>query len=278
MRLLYSLTAIGRPVDPAWPSNRALLALLPVAALAGAGMATTSLSVVDDPVTAALRGALALFGGWAVTRELAPDDDAAAFVSAALAWVAAMLMTDASLLPLFAALVIARVVNRTTGLPVMISDAVLVCGFVVWVTVTLGKPLVGIASALAFALDVRFDESRRWPLIPAAACLVAAVYAVIGTNGVTLNLAPAPTNVATLIALLGFVAVIVRTRALASVCDVEGKPLSAARVRGGMAAVAIAAAGYFLQTPGAAAGAELPLIACLAGALLGRLRPLRRPP
>ena len=87
-RGIYRLTSIGRPVDPRYPSNRALLIVLPLLAVASVGLRGV-LDLERSALTVTLQSLLVGFAAWALTRELAPDDDAAAFVALALAWIGA---------------------------------------------------------------------------------------------------------------------------------------------------------------------------------------------
>jgi len=78
------VSALARPVDPSYPTNRALL--LGLAPLLIAGCLYGMLRGGDW--AEALRSAgwlvLAAFLGWALARELAPDEDLAAFLAVAL--------------------------------------------------------------------------------------------------------------------------------------------------------------------------------------------------
>ena len=71
---LSALTSLGRPLDPAWSTNRAVLWLLPALAILGAGLAWRDGLDPASVAFAGFRTALLGFGAWAVARELAPDD------------------------------------------------------------------------------------------------------------------------------------------------------------------------------------------------------------
>lgn len=125
---MYRFTSIARPIDPAYLTNRALLIVLPIAGLLSAGLALF-FDVGDGPLTAAFSGALAAFAAWALTRELAPDYNGAAFVALAFAWVANIAFGARQVLLLFVAMVLVRVINRSTGLPLRPIDTLGVLGF-----------------------------------------------------------------------------------------------------------------------------------------------------
>ena len=147
-----------------------------VAAGIGAGI---TLYRDGDPVAALFAGlmfALVAFGGWALTRELAPDDNPAAFIAMALA-VGALFAGADSVLLIFIAMFLARVVNRTTGLGPRVIDSVMVAGLACWASFGLGQPLIGLVAAFAFAADGTLADGRRWQFLPSAVCLVASTWA-----------------------------------------------------------------------------------------------------
>ncbi|MFW6084190.1 MAG: hypothetical protein ACODAA_03160, partial [Gemmatimonadota bacterium] len=69
------LTSIGRSIDPSYPTNRAVLLLLPVAATVAGILAASRGAGLREMLLQAGGGALAAFGAWAVAREIAPDDE-----------------------------------------------------------------------------------------------------------------------------------------------------------------------------------------------------------
>lgn len=113
---IYRFTSIGRPIDPAYASNRAVLWLMPVGAVLFAALRWYASGADAGLGSAAITGLLLVFGAWALARELAPDDNPAAFLATAIAFVAAAFVGSGSLLLVFVALFLVRIVNRSTGL------------------------------------------------------------------------------------------------------------------------------------------------------------------
>ena len=261
---LYRFTSIGRPVDPAYPTNRGVLIALPVVAAVAAGAAYTG-AIDVAPLAAALAVALSAFGAWAVTRELCPDDNAAAFVSLVFAAGAQMLLGPVSVLTLFAALVLARVVNRSTGLAPRKLDAVLVTGFILWAMNSLADPMIGIVAAIAFFLDASLFQAARWQLFSGIICFFASIVFVLrdGMALPAIGQIDLPASWALLSLLVIFCGILVSTRNVLSVGDVSGEPLNPARVRAGMFVTAFLAA----TEPGPSAETPVnPLLwACIAG-------------
>ena len=148
--------------------------------------------LVGATIAAAI-AVLGAFGSWALTRELVPDDDPAAFVSMVASLGAIWIFERPGVLILFATMGLVRLVNRTVGLPPRRSDSVVVLLFaliVAWVT---PSPWFALVAAVAAELAVH----RRWhlmPLVPPAALGVGIValsapigpqYQWVATIGVT---------------------------------------------------------------------------------------------
>lgn len=150
---LHKYTSIGRPLEPRYPSNKAVLLLLPVGAVIGAVSAWTGGASAVEALQQALVFALVVFGSWALARELDPDDHLAAFISMAVAVLAALVVKDPGLLIVFATLGLVRIVNRTTGLVARMSDSILCVGLALLVMYSTSSPFYGLVAALAFILD-----------------------------------------------------------------------------------------------------------------------------
>jgi len=161
---LYRYTSIGRPLDPAWPSNLAVLILMPVASLAGLVLALWNGAGLWPAASSAANLALAVFGTWALARELLPDDQAAAFVSMALGALSAVAYSQPGLLMLFATLGLVRIVNRSSGAAALFSDSLLVTGLAVWAIYACRCPWYGVVAALGFFLDgiLKKPNKKQW--------------------------------------------------------------------------------------------------------------------
>lgn len=176
---MYRFTSIARPIDPAYLTNRALIIILPLLMLLSAGLA----SVYDtgtSPMTAALSGALSAFAAWALTRELAPDYNGAAFVALVLAWMANAGFGATQVLLLFVALLLVRLVNRSTGPQWRPLDTLGVLGFCVWAAVSMQQPLILLVASAAFTFDATLRQPLRWHFFAAAACIAAFIWMVLG--------------------------------------------------------------------------------------------------
>ncbi len=196
------------------------------------------------------RGGLAAFVAWALARELAPDDNPAAFAAMALGWTASVAWPSSSLLLAFAVLVAVRIVNRTVGIPATPLDSAAALLLLGWVMYESGSPWPGVLGALAFALDATLPEPRRRQWIPAALSLAAAV-AVLAWRGLPGRPPPSglPLVAAGLIAAAWLIVIAGTTRVQAS-GDRTGEPLRLVRVRAGMVTAWVAVVpGTFLESP-----------------------------
>jgi len=161
---IYDYTSIGRPLDPGWPSNKAVLILMPLAALAGLVISLHKGGGFLPSVDIALVHAAVVFGTWALARELMPDDHVSAFISMALGFTAMLAFPQPGLLMLFATLALLRVINRSSGQAARVRDSIIVTLLVVWTVYSSQSPWFGAVAALAFFLDgiLYKPVKRQW--------------------------------------------------------------------------------------------------------------------
>ena len=240
---IYQYTSIGRALDPSYPTNKAVIVLMPLAALLGAAV---SWFRHESPVLAlqqALLLALVLFVSWALARELDPDDNPAAFISLACGVLVALVLGDPGLLIAFVTLGLVRIVNRTTGLAARKTDSVVLVILSVVVIYATESPLFGVVAALAFFLDGSLKDPLRHQWVFGLVCLGAMVVYVVDHD-----ISPGQVNVPdsllqwlSLAFLLMFALNILLTRTVRSTGDFGHRPLDVKRVRGGMAVGVFAA-------------------------------------
>jgi len=239
---IYRYTAIGRPLDPAWPSNKAVLILLPLMLTAGL---VWSLYLGLGLQTAFINGlvsALAAFGSWALGREMVPDDHAAAFVSMAMALLACLAFRSPGLLLLFATLMLVRVVNRSTGLPARTSDSIMVTLLVIWAVYATQSPWFGAVAALAFVFDAILKNPQRKQLLFALVCLATMLVYMVDHDLAWLEF-HAPNSLLQWLAIaaaLLFGLNLILLKKVHSRGDVNGKRLNPERVKAGMAIALLA--------------------------------------
>lgn len=263
---IYRFTAIGRPLDPALPTNKAVLILLPIMLVLGL---VWSLFESHPWQTAAAQGlvfALAAFGSWALGRELMPDDHAAAFISMAMALLACLSFDSPGLLMLYSTLLLVRIVNRSTGLMAMNRDSVLVTLLVIWTVYATQLPWMGAVAAVAFVFDATLRYPQRKQLLFAVMCLGTMIVYIVDHDFAWKSL-HRPDS---LLQWLGIAAALLFglnlmvLKKVHSRGDVNGKRLIPERVKAGMAIALLA----YLQGLGQMSQVIL-LVATVGGLCLG---------
>jgi hypothetical protein len=269
---MQDVTALGRPLDPNYATNRAI-ALLAGLVVVGSGLARLWLAG-DGLLEAALWGigaGLAVFLAWALGRELDPDHDLSAFAGAGLTTMGLFFLPRPGLLALFWMLPAVRVVNRTTGLPARLLDSLLLLGLGAWLTWQQGW-VYGLATAGAFLLDARLAPRLARQLFFAAVSAAAAlVLPLLNGQGFQAERLTAPLFAATAAVAALMVVVIGTTRALEATGDETGEPLNPVRVRAGQALAAGTALLVAWWQGQAGIEALMPLWAALLGVALYRL-------
>ncbi len=267
---MYRFTSIARPVDPSYLTNRALLILLPILALLSAGVASL-MDTGSGPVSAAFVGALVAFVAWALTRELAPDYNDVAFVALAFAWVGSAVLDMHQVLLAFVALLLVRLVNRSTGLPFRPFDTFSVFGLCTWAAMNTGQPLILLVAALAFALDAFLDKPLRLHYLGAGASLAVFGWMLFGDAGlVASDLTPRDWWLLGASA-LGLGMVVLAAPVPVSYCDTSPDRLDRVRVNGGLL-VGWLLAVQTVITNGPSAWLETPVWVCVIAVLLSGAR------
>lgn len=119
---LTQFSHLGRAVDPRYPSNRLIVVLATLAGvLVGLGEQANGLRL-GEAAPRAVSAAFVVFLAWAVARELDPDVNFSATVAAVLAFVAYVGLGSASLWPVLALMMLARICNGVVGLPPLVVD------------------------------------------------------------------------------------------------------------------------------------------------------------
>jgi len=276
LRGIYRFTSIARPIDPAFLTNRALLIVLPAVMLLSAGLASIT-DIGIAPLSAAFSGALAAFAAWALTRELAPDYNDAAFVALVLAWIANVAFEARMVLGLFVALLLARLLNRSTGLPMRPLDTLGVFGFCTWAAFSTQQPLILLIASLAFALDATLERPLRRHYLAAAVCLSVFLWMLFDRTWVLADdLAARDWGLVGLF-FGGIVLVTVTSANPISYCDTSPDRLDRARVNAGLI-VGFLVAVQALLTNGRSAWLETPIWVSFFAVLLSfaiRFRRLR---
>jgi hypothetical protein len=149
---LRQISAIARPVDRRFPTNRAIACGTVVLMV---GDFLRRLLTGSDLLASAWAAAglgLTVFLAWALCREIDPDRDFSAFVAAGVALVGKLLWGLPHLAMIFWLLLAVRIVNRTTGLRSTAVDSLAVLALATWLSFRVWWPVGGL-TALAFIMD-----------------------------------------------------------------------------------------------------------------------------
>lgn len=263
---IYKYTSIGRPLEPEYPTNKAVLILMPLAALLGAVTTWLDGGQLPQVLHSALSFLLICFGSWALARELFPDDNPAAFTSMALAVLAALAFDSPGILIVFATLGLVRMVNRSTGKPALKSDSIIVMLLVFWVIYATQSPFFGAVAAVAFIFDGSLKEPLRRQWIFALICFAGMVVYMIDHDAGP-GYFQAPDSLSEWLSLAVLLVLALNMFRLKEVCsrgDINDKILDLSRVKGGMSVGLFAAFQGLVNVE-----AVIILVASLAGIGIG---------
>ena len=241
-------TTIGRPVDPAWPTNRAILFLSAtvVVVVAAFRLLFGGLGFLPAIVAGLLAGGTVFFA-WALAREVDPDHDLAAFVGALIALPAWELLGSPRFATVVLILLALRIVNRTVGPAARPLDSIAILLLASWVAWN-GDWVATFAVFLAFLLDATLSPVHRVHLAGAGAALALTGLAASRAGFPPSIAGASPVSLGALALMLPFLAVMARSRTLRTLTDAGAQPLDARRVRSAQAlAVLLVALAVFVD-------------------------------
>ncbi|MFP3953309.1 MAG: hypothetical protein ACLFVS_04195 [Candidatus Acetothermia bacterium] len=224
-------TAIGRPLDPSYPSN------LFIMIFSGAGMVGFALSEfllsggALDSLAFGVRAGLGIFLTWALGRELDPDNPATATVSSVGIVGPIALWGTPGLLVAAWSLFILRVLNRTTGLKANLGDTI----FITALSGLLGyfiNPAIVAAGFLVFIADgVARNPNHRHLLTGSLLGIEGFVLWLVDPPGAPTYVNSVPVLVTVFTVGLAYLPTILLVRNLESRGDNSGEPLDPVRVK-----------------------------------------------
>lgn len=262
---MRNFTSIGRPIDPNYPTNRAIAILAALVAFGGTIFKlVTGLAFLQSALWG-LSAGLAIFLTWAICRELDPDYDLSAFVAVGFAIIGLIIwgLPDAS--TLFWLLLLVRIVNRTTGLPATVFDSLGVLAFGSWLAFQ-GNWGIGVLTAVAFFLDAQLPSANQQQKLFAVLSAVAAVAALVtvtqafGGDGIPLALGIA-------LGCCGFFwPVFAGSQTMATIADDTGRTLDGNRVQSGQILALVAGVEIAIWRGSLGLVAMMPLWSAVLGA------------
>jgi hypothetical protein len=225
------LTGIGRPLDPNYPTNIAIVVLSIIVLLLTGSIALLGGADFLSAALDALRSSVIFFMGWAITREYDPDHPYSAFLAAIAMLITFLLGYKGNLLFLAFLGLMLRYINRSTGIPATIVDLTAGWLLTAWLSWSMDWT-VGALGAVAFTLDAIHAEKQRVRYAFAGLSLAAAVFGAFRGQGNT-NFVGISNQVLVLAG--GFVVLglpLLRSyQEVKSVGDFNAEPLEKARVQ-----------------------------------------------
>lgn len=257
-------TALGRPVDRRYPTNRAIASLSLAVAIVGFAIRRLTGAPPSQAFLDGLLIAAGFFLAWAIARELDPDHELSAFAAAGLSLIPSFVLGRPDIAATLLTLLLLRVVNRTVGPAARPLDTIAILGLVA-LAVWRGHLALAAAAALALALDAILRPPHRAHLAAAGA---AVAFLAVGIS----RFEPASTRALTLAtwvalaATLPFLALIRSSAAPTTLSDEGREPLSGKRVRAAQWLGLAALGGSVLAEGQSGLAALSPLWAALVGA------------
>jgi hypothetical protein len=155
-------TSMARPLDPfTYMTNRLIMAFTVVGGVIAGGWTLATQSSLLAAISAGFFTGAALFIAWVFSRDVDPDNDMAAFVSSAFAFL--FCLGRADILPLAAVVFALRMVSRVVGPAPKVTDSALAL-LVTALAVFSGYWTVGIVMGIAFILDGVLSRPLRLQL------------------------------------------------------------------------------------------------------------------
>jgi hypothetical protein len=225
VRRLSDITHVGRFFDLSLGSNRVAFI-----APAIAGLAMLVLDPSDQ--RRAVSTGLATFAAWAIARELDPDRPRSAAFAAVLTPFIALAIGPPAAAPLFVAMLVLRVVTRSTGLAPKVTDMAALTLGAILVADTAWGWAAGIVFAFAMVRDAALpgDPPRNagvWGLLLAAGSTVRV--SIAGVLGEWTS--PDPTTTVVLVLGLAGAVILVEPRPILAMTDWTRQALDPQRLR-----------------------------------------------
>lgn len=280
---LYKISAIGRPVDPRVPSNRAIIIVCVLALAAGATWGGVQGGTLAAAAQGGLSAAVTVFLAWALGRELDPDVNRTAFIAVGFAVAVWAVLGTSDLWITAVTVALTRIVNRTVGPPAKLTDSAIVAGVIVFAVLWVGHWTLALAAAIAFALDAMLPEGRKRQLVFGGIMLLVFAVAVLSPGAlgvaspVTVAMPIFPLGVGALVLVLvcAYALAVLTLPPVESSCDLPGHILRHRRVQGGMIIALIVAVLAQFEGQAAQAVAAPTLLGVLTATVLARVLPRR---
>ncbi|HYW94893.1 MAG TPA: hypothetical protein VE870_04850, partial [Bacteroidales bacterium] len=220
----------GRPVDPGYPTNKAISIITIVVIIGGIIFKLSMGDAFWHSLGWGFGAGISVFLSWALCREIDPDHELSAFVAAGLTLVGVFFFYPPAFIGLVWLMLTLRIVNRTTGLKAYIQDSIILSLLSGWFTFQ-GYWIYGAITILAFLLDSLIEPRDKKQIYFALvnALILAVVWA---TRGFPATFAHYPLSypVIPVLVIILFIPLMVSYRVVKSKGDDTGEELEPARI------------------------------------------------
>lgn len=178
---IYRITSIGRPLDPGYPTNRMIILICAIVMVIASLFRLSLDNTASTSIIYGTKAGIAIFLVWAISREIDPDHEIAAFVPVIISLIPVILFGVQPVLPLFWLLLILRIVNRSTGLKAGILDTITVILLSIFLIYQMSW-IFGMLTAAAFFVDSRISSPEKFHLIASILMLAGSLFMIFKGN------------------------------------------------------------------------------------------------
>ncbi|MFC2062641.1 hypothetical protein ACFLS8_01650 [Chloroflexota bacterium] len=225
------ISGVGRPLSLKYPTNRAIIIIVASVFILG----TLVKMVMGDSfvvsIVWAFGAAASIFFAWAIARELDPDSNASAFVSATLVLAALFFAYMPALLTLFWFLLVMRILNRITGIapkPLDLAIVIILAVVLSWQELWLYCLMTGLMLYINSWID---SEKKKGIVLFVIVLSLGIVSAFLGNAFLTTIEIPTDAIIVVALFTLLFIPVICTRTKLKSLTDITEEPVSVFRLR-----------------------------------------------
>ncbi|SES87280.1 hypothetical protein SAMN04488587_1393 [Methanococcoides vulcani] len=229
---IYRISSIGRPLDPGYPTNRLMIRISAIVLVAASLFHLSLNNTISISIIYGITAGISVFLVWAISREIDPDHEIAAFVPVILSFIPVILFGIHPVLPLLWLLLLLRIVDRSTGLKAGIFDTIAVFLLSVFLTYQMTW-MFGILAATAFFIDSRASSPNKVHLIASILMLAASIFSISIVNNTAIADISLMETTALLSMAILFIPSILDSRKLKSKGDMTGESLDTLRVKMG---------------------------------------------
>ncbi|WP_445475356.1 hypothetical protein ACT9XH_01010 [Methanococcoides methylutens] len=229
---IYRITSIGRSIDPGYPTNRLMILICTIVLIIASLFHLSLNNSIGISIIYGMTAGISIFLVWAISREIDPDHEIAAFVPVTFSLIPVILFGIHAVIPLLWLLSIIRIVDHSTGLKAGVFDTITVFLLSIYLTYQITW-IFGMLTAAAFFIDSRASSPDKVHLI-ASILMSAGVLFIIfrGNNNVIADISLMEIT-ALLSMVILFIPSILEPRKLESKGDRTGESLDTSRVKMG---------------------------------------------